>query len=48
MITLCSRDSHLRTRVFQGLMTELTVEYRTHHFLAGLVLSELATVLETK
>ena len=29
-------------------MGELSIEFRTHHYLSGLVLSELATVLDGK
>ncbi len=32
----------------RGLFTELSTEYRVQHFMAGLVLSDLSTVLETK
>lgn len=36
------------TLVDRGLYTELTNDYRHQHFLTGLVLSDLATVLETQ
>ena len=36
------------TLMEKGLFTELSNDYRMQHFLVGLVLAELATVLETK